>query len=263
MWIGTSPAPHPLFPMQSMPAGIAWIRGQLERGDEGGGYDHWQYVFALSKRGRLAAVTAIFGTTSHFELTRSRAAEDYVWKEDTSLGERFELGTRPIGVNSKPDWDAIWELAKSGDLGDIPSGIRVRSYFALRAIASDHGKPVSMVRTVRVFWGATGTGKSRRAWDEAGEDAYSKCPRTKFWDGYQSQPSVVIDEFRGGIDVSHLLRWFDRYPVRVEIKGSTRPFNAGEIWITSNLPPSDWYPDIDHVTYAALLRRFTLVEELT
>lgn len=120
-----------------------------------------------------------------------------------------------------------------------------------------------MVRDVRVYWGATGTGKSRRAWSEAGDGAFGKCPRTKFWDGYGSQEAVIIDEFRGGIDVSHLLRWFDRYPVRVEVKGSTRPFHGRTVWITSNLHPRQWYPEIDDETYQALLRRFSVVEEFT
>lgn len=72
--------------------------------------------------------------------------------------------------------------------------------------SSDYSQAPPIVREIFVFWGKTGTGKSRRAWHEAGVAAYSKDPRSKFWDGYQDQRHVVIDEFRGGIDVSHLLR---------------------------------------------------------
>jgi len=111
-----------------------------------------------------------------------------------------------------------------------------------------------------VFWGVTGSGKSRRAWDEAGMEAYSKDPRSKFWEGYQLEENVVIDEFRGGIDISHLLRWLDRYPVRVEIKGSSKPLNAKKIWITSNLNPEFWFPEIDQETTQALMRRLTITE---
>ena len=75
-----------------------------------------------------------------------------------------------------------------------------------------------MERVVRVYVGPTGVGKSRRAWDEAGFDAYPKDPNTKFWDGYQGQPHVVMDEFRGKIDISNILRWTDQYPVSVETK---------------------------------------------
>jgi hypothetical protein len=86
-------------------------------------------------------------------------------------------------------------------------------------------------------------------------DAYPKDPRTKFWDGYQGHDRVVMDEFRGDIDIAHLLRWFDRYPVNVEIKGSATVLRARQIWITSNLDPREWYPTIDEATKAALLRR--------
>ena len=83
------------------------------------------------------------------------------------------------------------------------------------------------------------------------------------FDGYVNQSHVILDEFRGTIDISHLLRWLDRYPVLVEGKGTTRPFVASKIWITSNLPPTKWYPDLDELTMAALLRRLTVVEEMT
>jgi len=95
---------------------------------------------------------------------------------------------------------------------------------------------------------------------EAGDDSYCKDPRSKFWCGYQGEDNVIFDEFRGGIDIAHLLRWFDRYPVRVEIKGSSVPLVASKIWITSNLAPSFWYPECDSATLEALLRRLTVIE---
>jgi len=109
-----------------------------------------------------------------------------------------------------------------------------------------------------VFWGRTGTGKSYRAWHEAGLDAYVKDPRTKWWCSYKGQENVVLDEFRGAIDVSHLLRWLDCYPVLVEIKGGSRPLLARKIWITSNLDPRLWYSDLDQETLDALLRRLNI-----
>lgn len=246
-WIGTVPQESKGTPVTSLPVGCVWIKGQLEEGSTG--FVHWQICLAFRKRQRLSACTLLFGEGSHWELTRSAAARDYVWKDETSLGERFEFGVCPINLSSGADWDAIWSSALSGDLGSIPAGIRIRNYSSLRSIGSDFQRPVSVSRRVVVLWGATGTGKSRRAWDEAGEDAYAKCPRTKFWDGYSSERAIVIDEFRGGIDVSHLLRWFDRYPVRVEIKGSTRPFLGESIWITSNIHPREWYPELDEQTF--------------
>lgn len=220
---------------------------------------HWQLIVAMERKSSLAGVLRAF-PGSHAELSKSAAANEYVWKEDTRVANtQFELGTKPICRNSKPDWESVWTAAKEGDLMAIPPSIRVVSYRTLRTIASDYDKPVGIERTCHVYWGATGTGKSRRAWDEAGLDAYSKDPRSKFWCGYQGESHIVVDEFRGGIDIAHMLRWLDRYPVRVEIKGSSRPLVGGTFWITSNLDPLDWYPDADIATKEALLRRLTIV----
>lgn len=54
-----------------------------------------------------------------------------------------------------------------------------------------------------------------------------------------------------------MLRWLDRYPVRVEFKGGSRPLLCKTIWITSNLAPEEWYPELDPETRNAFLRRLT------
>lgn len=115
-----------------------------------------------------------------------------------------------------------------------------------------------MERRCKVFWGPTGTGKSRLAWHEAGLEAYPKDPRTKWWDGYDGEQCVVIDEFRGDIDIAHLLRWLDRYKVIVEKKGGRAVLKATDFWITSNLHPNDWYKGVDQLTKDALARRIQI-----
>lgn len=140
----------------------------------------------------------------------------------------------------------------------IPADVRVRCYNQICRIATRYARGVGVERHVYVFYGPTGTGKSQTAWQEAGPDAYPKDPRTKWWDGYVGQEHVVIDEFRGNIDIAHVLRWFDRYPVLVENKGGTIPFRATKIWITSNLAPEAWYLDLDKMTLDALLRRLDI-----
>jgi len=240
-----------------LPQGVVYIRGQLERGD--GGFLHWQLVANFRKPARLAAVRTLFGD-HHAEPTRSTAALEYVWKEDTRVdGTQFELGAQPVNRSCSTDWDTVRSSAKRGNLDEIPADIYVRCYGNLKRIAVDHMEPLAIERTVTVFWGRTGSGKSRRAWEESGLDAYPKDPRSKFWDGYRGQEHVVIDEFRGGIDISHLLRWLDRYPVIVEVKGSSVVLKAIRVWITSNISPDNWYPELDNETKLALRRRFNQV----
>lgn len=275
-WIGTVPLdafksrfpdlpfagqPDPGPVLYVLPEPCCFLRGQYERGESG--YEHAQFVAYFIRKLSLRQVIGCLGP-GHYESTRSAAADAYVWKDDTAIPDsRFEIGTRPHRRNSKADWDAIWASAVRGNLESVPASLRVVHYRTLRAIATDHMEPPAHERTCQVFWGATGTGKSRDAWLAAGMDAYAKDPRSKFWCGYRGQRHVILDEFRGGIDVSHLLRWLDRYPVVVEVKGGAQPLLATTFWITSNVSPSFWYPDLDAETLAALLRRLNVVQYST
>lgn len=118
-------------------------------------------------------------------------------------------------------------------------------------------RPEACERTVEVFIGSTGTGKSREAWTRY-PNAYPKDPCTKYWCGYTQEEEVIIDEFRGQIGISHILRWFDRYPVTVEVKGGACVFRAKRIIVTSNLPVNMWYPELDEATLDALKRRISV-----
>ena len=243
--------------MAPLPLGVLYIGGQKELGE--GGLEHWQLILCLSDKQRLSWVRARY--EGHWEPTRSKAARDYCFKEDTRIeGSSFELGAYPFRRNEKTDWVSVKNHAIAGNLASIPPDVYVRCYNQLRRIAGDHAVPSRIERTCYVYWGATGTGKSRRAWEEATDLAYAKDPCTKWWCGYQGQEHVVIDEFRGQIGISHLLRWLDRYPVSVETKGSATPFLAKTIWITSNLPPHQWYLELDPASLQALLRRLVIIE---
>jgi len=168
-------------PPNDLPGEISWLRGQLEAGGSTG-FRHWQLLVAFSKKKSLNQAKEIFGSRAHLELSRSEAAADYVWKEDTRVeGTQFELGAKPIRRNAKVDWESVWTAAKSGLLENIPPNIRVVNYRTLQTIAADNAVCPPIERQCFVYCGKTGTGKSRRAWSEATISAYCKDPRTKFW----------------------------------------------------------------------------------
>lgn len=253
-WLLTIPF-HEFVPY--LPPVCQWITGQLESGGTTG-YLHWQVVVAFAQKVSIHGVRSCFGPV-HAELTIGSLANDYVHKDDTAVaGTRFELGIKPLIRNSKTDWERVWTLAQRGLYSEIPAHVRIVNYRSLKQITLDHSTPQPMERFCKVFWGPTATGKSRTAWDQAGLQAYVKNPRTKFWDGYQGEKNVIIDEFRGAIDISHLLCWTDRYPLRLETKGSGCVANFTNLWITSNLHPREWYPQLDQSTVDALMRRLTI-----
>lgn len=120
-----------------------------------------------------------------------------------------------------------------------------------------------MRRHVSLYWGPTGTGKSHRAFQELGMDAYPKDPGTKWWSGYRGESCCVIDEYRGGIDIRDILRWTDKYPVLIEPKHGYVPLKVSRFIFTSNLPIDRWYPELDAYSLDALKRRFDVIEELS
>lgn len=177
-WIGTIPASLEWNPPLELPDTCNWLRGQEEIGE--GGLRHWQVFVAFRRDVRVHGIRLLF--PGHWEPTRSAAAEDYVWKEDTRVaGTQFELGSKPFKRNSKTDWAEVRRAAVSGDLTTVPPDVYIKYYASLRRIAADHARPVASERTCYVFWGSTGTGKSRRAWEEATLQAYSKDPLSKWW----------------------------------------------------------------------------------
>lgn len=96
-----------------LPPNVDYVRGQLERG--AGGFLHWQLVVHFARKLRIGGVKGIFGDSAHAEPTRSDAAREYVWKDDTAIDNtRFELGTIPFRRGVSQDWDAIRENAKRG-----------------------------------------------------------------------------------------------------------------------------------------------------
>lgn len=179
---------------------IIYAKGQYEKGEETGA-KHWQFVICFKNKVRRRTVVAAIGHGVHVELSNSPAANEYVHKDETSLGCRFEYGSLPKRTSSKADWEDIWKSAKEGQIEKLPANIRVLHYTSIRRIAMDHMKPEACEKECQVYFGPTGLGKSRLAWQEAGFDAYPKAPTTKFWDGYQGQENVVIDEFFGQIEV--------------------------------------------------------------
>jgi len=106
---------------------------------------------------------------------------------------------------------------------------------------------------VDCYWGSTGTGKTRKAYDE-NPGLYS-WPGGLWFDGYSGESVLLLDEFDGSqIPFRDLLRILDRYPLRVAVKGGFKHAAWKKVVITSNKVPSSWYPFED---FAPLERRIT------
>lgn len=226
-----------------------------EKGAEGTPHLQGYAIFRSNKR--LSALKKIV-PRAHWEIAKGTTEHNikYCSKE----GDVTETGDRPVtakqkGEAEKERWKQIILHAKQGTLEEHDPKVYYNTLNTALKLQAQYEKPIAITKKVQAFYGPTSTGKSHEAWVQAGPDAYVKDPRSKFWYGYHGQENVIIDEFRGGIDIAHILRWTDRYPCLVEVKGSSCALKCVNIWFTSNLHPSAWYPDLDADTQAALLRR--------
>jgi len=115
---------------------------------------------------------------------------------------------------------------------------------------------------VHIRWGKSGTGKTRYVYDNY-KSIYPK-PVGKWWDFYDGQEVVLIDDFdpehSHDMVFDYWLRLLDRYPMTVELKGSSRQFNSKIIYITSNFNPKSWF--IGRKNRDAFFRRVTDVTEV-
>ncbi len=110
-----------------------------------------------------------------------------------------------------------------------------------------------------LYWGPTGSGKTRRVWDqEPSLYPFRGDSGSNIWfDGYMGERAILFDDFSGGIPIGVLLQLIDRYPIRLPVKGEFVMRKCKIIYFTSNLQLSDWYPNATVEQQDALKRRFS------
>lgn len=118
------------------------------------------------------------------------------------------------------------------------------------------------------YWGDTGTGKSHKAFNEAFKnypDNWYNWPKDgQWWDAYQGQKLVIINEFRGTCHIRYdeLLDLIDKWPKNVSRRNREPvPFLADKVIITSSMAPEECYNDLPEGDCCEqLLRRFEVIE---
>lgn len=222
--------------------GITYIVFQRERGANG--TPHVQgYINSANSRS-LASWRTLISGRAHIERARGTAQENQAYcskDEGREPGTTVHTWGRIPEQGKRNDLDAVGALIKGGAterevFESDPSSYIKFSAGIKRALGLIQGK---RSWKTRVFWfyGPTGTGKSREAYDRFPE-AYTKPGATKWWDGYDGQSDVIVDDYRRDFcTFAELLRLLDRYPLTVEYKGGYTAFLARNIVITTPYCP--------------------------
>lgn len=97
------------------------------------------------------------------------------------------------------------------------------------------------------YYGLPGTGKTFSASKELDDDkkAYyvKDADKPKWWDQYDGEKYVIIDDLRDKIDFGSLLNIVNPSPYLTEFKGGSRQLKATDFVITTNYTPTGLYND--------------------
>lgn len=126
--------------------------------------------------------------------------------------------------------------------------------FRNRIIKEDVGRK-EMTNLV-ILTGKSGTGKTTYIKNEI-KDVYWKNEKNKWWDGYNGQENVCINDFTntGEIKMIDFLTLCDHAPYKLEIKGGTVELKAKNIYLTTNLTDEELMSGLREEHKKALERR--------
>lgn len=261
-------------------AGMAW---QIELCPTTG-RAHVQGYVEMHATTRFERIKAILNMPSAHMAERQKSrkhAIDYVTKEETREENTFPV---LIGLchdqdtknyksrqGARTDIQGMVDLIKSGKRtieqldADADTFVKFSRGFAdvRRIIQQSQAKRIRTELEVVVYWGAAGSGKTRAVYDKHGvENVFTLIADNSacWFDGYEGEDVLLIDDFKGWVTYSMLLKILDIYPLRCPVKNSFTYAKWTKVYITSNYDPATWYSGAG-IDYNALKRRFTSVKE--
>lgn len=254
-----------LFRMSDFPGCVYLAQSPIEKGSTV--HVHCVLMFDNRHRMTFSALRKLLlpyagkGGVSHEEVRGSRGdIEDYFlkrgekWEEKKGQqcfgGESYIEGVWvESGRGKRNDIGKVKALIDSGvsdkELWDSHFGFMLRNSRAVK----EYKKVSSGVRSWKtelwLYLGVPGTGKSYHARTESGLSVYCK-PACQWWDLYEGQEVVVIDEFerhKSFVKYHDLLVLADDSPLLVEVKNGFVQFLAKKLVITANSVPVEWFAD--------------------
>lgn len=200
------------------------------------GTKHLQGYSEFSQQMRLSALKKLHNSI-HWEkrMGNQKQAIDYCKKD----GNFIEIG-KCKRQGKRTELDDVAELAidKTIAMKEVANTYPKtfikysKGITALRNLQYDHRTEPPEVHW---RWGLAGTGKTRYC-IETHKSHYIK-DGTIWWDGYEQQEAIIIDDFDGKWPYRDFLRILDRYAYQGQVKGGYIAINSPFIYITCEYPP--------------------------
>lgn len=195
-------------------------------------------------------------TNAHSEILRDPSRHwQYMLDPEKVEEVVVRIGEPGPGQGHRTDHDVVYEqIAEGASVRDIlrhNPGYFMKYHAGVCKAVSMESKPREVDRiTVYILYGDSGTGKTvhaRRLCEElAPADgahwvSYSEGRGVFWWDGYDRQKVVVLDEYRGQIPLLMINRLVDFGGFRGQVKGGTINVVADTFIFTTNYLPGQWH----------------------
>jgi len=219
---------------------------------------HLQGYVSLATRKRRHQVKQLLGERCHLEKAKGSPEQNRTYCSKD--GDYIECGTLPARQGTRSDLLAVQSAIQAGnsrdDIRDQFFSVYAKYSRFLDAYINEQIKPRMWQTENIIFWGKTGTGKTKQVYTFHNPQDIYKHTGERWFDGYDGQSVVLFDDYTGAVfPLSYLLQLMDRYPMRVPIKGGFVQWVPKIIYFTSNIDPEDWYQGAIQEHRNALKRR--------
>jgi len=215
---------------------------------------HFQVYLRFQQRKRFSTVQKLY-PGAHIERAMDpKKARAYCMKEDTRVEGPHEVGQWMLEAKTN-----LVEMVKRRRVLEVITEVPTswRNFRTLCAIRDACRPERDWPTQALLFTGSTGTGKTRTAnliAQYLGSNYWAESTLSWF-DGYDGEPLMIVDEFRGQCTPEFILRFLDRYPMRLPVKGGFTQMAAHTVILTSNLHLADMFMGCDVSTRNAIARR--------
>lgn len=250
---------------------IRYLVCQLEESPKTGKF-HYQGYIQFFKACRFARFQKLINDKCHMEIARGTTIEnlEYCTKIKTSLGEVWEFG-KPTSQGKRNDWNHIKDMIDDGatiqELAHKHFGDYIRYHRGFEKYKYIHDKSESQNRRsvkVKLILGPTGTGKTQGVLDKFGDDKVYILEFDKgsnvWWDGYQGEDVILLDDYNNNYNLPRLLRVLDKYKLRLPIKGGFTWAKWTKVFITTNLRKCELHESAKDEHRNALFRRIDEID---
>lgn len=215
------------------------------------GTKHIQGYIQYQSRVYLSGVKKLFPKGTHIEkqrAERNEAARDYCKKEERYREEGTFEGTSSTFTSNKGTAATRRAIHKALKKGETLAKVLNSNPEEVRFITdiSKFCKGRKVESSVLYIHGPTGTGKTfslLKVLNHIKSSYFTKSSGSKWFDGYQGEEIIILNEFISCIPITTFLQLTDPEPPHLEVKGSHTPNKSLVQIITTNTPPDEQYTD--------------------